>query len=279
MLFILGLSASHLIDYHVYMNQDLVSIITPTFNCGNFISEAIESVLSQTYKNWEMIISDDCSTDNTYEVIKPYLKSDSRIKYIKNEEHSGAAIARNNAMRAAQGRWIAFLDSDDVWHPDKIERQVAFMEKNNYAFSYHAYSEIDEDGKNLGVLVAGKHKVNKLDMYACCWPGCLTVMYDAWRIGLIQIANVKKNNDTAIWLKVVKKSKCYFLDENLAKYRRRSGSTTPTTLIDKIKWHYKLFRDAEDMNVVSSFILMIVNILGNSYKKIFYVKKSKIKSL
>jgi len=250
-----------------------VSIITPTYNCARFIEETIKSVQAQTFTDWEMIISDDCSTDNTKEVIAPYLASDSRIKYICNDKNSGAAITRNNALRIASGRWIAFLDSDDLWLPEKLEEQISFMETNDYAFTYHEYSEISEDGEDLGVTVSGIKKVGKFGMYACCWPGCLSVMYDQKKIGVIQINDIRKNNDTAMWLKVIKKSNCYLLKETLAKYRRRKGSITPPSIKDRILWHYRLFRDAEEMNKVSAFIWMIINIIGNSYKKVFYISR------
>ena len=250
-----------------------VSIITPTYNCARFIAQTIESVQAQTFTDWEMIISDDCSTDDTFKVIEPYLNSDARIKYICNDKNSGAAITRNNALRVAQGRWIAFLDSDDLWMPAKLEQQIAFMESNGYAFSYHEYEEISEAGEPLGVYVSGKRRVGKFDMFACCWPGCLAVMYDTTRIGLIQINDVRKNNDTAMWLKVVRKADCYLLKSNLARYRRRQGSITPPSITERILWHYRLFRDAEQMGVVGSAFWMCVNIVGNLYKKIFFVHK------
>ena len=121
--------------------NNLVSIIMPSYNTGRFISETIESVLVQTYSNWELIIVDDCSTDNTDEVVKNYL-SDDRIHYIKNEINSGAAVSRNRALREANGKWIAFLDSDDLWEPDKLNKQIAFMENNDYHFSYTNYIQI-----------------------------------------------------------------------------------------------------------------------------------------
>lgn len=255
--------------------NELVSIITPCYNSARFIGETIESIQAQTYQNWEMIISDDCSTDNTREVIAPYMEQDSRIKYICNEKNSGAAITRNNALRIAKGGWIAFLDSDDLWLPEKLEKQIAFMEENEYAFSYHEYTEISEEGHNLKTIVSGIKTVGKFGMYACCWPGCLSVMYNANKIGLIQINDIKKNNDTAMWLKVVKKAKCHLLKENLAFYRRRKGSITPPSITDRIIWHYKLFREAEEMGKVSAFIMTIINIIGNSYKKVFFVKTIK----
>ena len=250
----------------------LVSIITPTWNCVRFICETIRSIQAQTYTNWELIISDDCSTDNTNIIIRPYMDDDPRIKYICNEKNSGAAVTRNNALKVAQGKWIAFLDSDDLWLPEKLEKQVAFMAENGYAFSYHEYTEMTEEGKDLGVYVSGIKKVSKFDMYTCCWPGCLTVMYDAEKIGLVQIKDIKKNNDTAMWLKVVKKAPCYLLKENLARYRRRAVSITPKPLHKRIWAHYPLFHIAEDMNPIRATFWVIMNVFGNAYKKMFYVK-------
>ena len=254
-------------------NNGLVSIITPTWNCASFICETIRSIQAQTYRNWELIISDDCSADNTKKVIEPYLQEDNRIKYICNDKNSGAAITRNNALKLAQGKWIAFLDSDDLWLPEKLEKQVRFMVENGYSFSYHEYTEMTEDGKDLGVYVSGIRKVKKFNMYACCWPGCLAVMYDREKIGLIQINDVKKNNDTAMWLKVVQKAPCYLLKENLARYRRRANSITPKPLWQRIWAHYPLFRIAEEMNPITATFWTIMNVFGNAFKKMFYVKK------
>lgn len=254
-------------------SEELVSIITPTYNCARFIAETIECVLAQTYQNWEMLIVDDCSTDNTAQVVRQY--NDPRIKYHCLKQNSGAAVARNEALKMAKGRWIAFLDSDDLWTPNKLERQIEFMLANGYSFTYHEYEEIDERGRRLGVLISGKNRVHKFDMFACCWPGCLAVMYDSRRIGIIQIENVKKNNDTALWLKAIQKADCYLLKENLALYRRRKGSITPPDIKTKIKWHYTLFRLAEKMNPIAASFWMCINILGNSYKKLFYVKRIK----
>lgn len=257
-------------------NNGLVSIITPTWNCASFICETISSIQAQTYQNWELIISDDCSTDNTKKVIEPYLQEDFRIKYICNEKNSGAAITRNNALKVATGKWIAFLDSDDLWCPEKLEKQLAFMVENDYAFSYHEYTEMTEDGRDMGVYVSGINKVSKYAMYACCWPGCLAVMYDREKIGLVQINDVKKNNDTAMWLKVVRKAPCYLLKENLARYRRRANSITPKPLWQRIWAHYPLFRIAEEMNPFAATFWTLMNVFGNAFKKMFYVKKYKI---
>lgn len=255
----------------------LVSIITPTWACGKFICDTIRSVQAQTYTNWELLIQDDCSTDGTWLVVEPLAKMDPRIKYECNPQNSGAAITRNNALRRAKGRWIAFLDSDDLWLPNKLEKQLRFMVENNYAFTYHEYTEMMENGKDNGVYVSGIRKVNAFNMYACCWPGCLAVMYDAEKVGLIQIKDIRKNNDTAMWLKVVQKAPCYLLKENLARYRRRANSITPKPLWQRIWAHYPLFRVAEEMNPVAATFWTLMNVFGNAYKKIFYVKRYNVK--
>lgn len=259
------------------MAKDLVSIIMPTYICGRFIERSIKSVQAQTYQNWELIIVDDCSNDGTVGIVIDFFKTDKRISIYQNNSNSGAAVSRNTALRHAKGRWIAFLDSDDLWAPDKLEKQIRFMEENGYAFSYHEYVEIDEKDKELGVYVSGKEHVGKWDMFSCCWPGCLSVMYDASKIGLIQINDVKKNNDTAMWLKVIKKADCYLLKENLGKYRRRANSITPKPIWRRIWAHYPLFRIAEEMNPIAATFWVIMNVFGNAYKKFKYVKEYEVK--
>ncbi len=249
-----------------------VSIITPTYNCGRFIADTIECVITQTYTNWELIIVDDCSTDSTKAIITPYLDKDSRIRYFCNEKNSGAAITRNKALREAKGRWIAFLDSDDLWHPEKLERQLAFMQKYGYGFSYTNYCEIDEDSKELGVQISGPEHITKCGMFNYCWPGCLTVMYDASKVGLVQIADIKKNNDYAMWLKICKNVDCYLLEECLAKYRKRKGSISHHSYLELIKWHYALFRQAENQNFLLASVNTLRNLCFGVVKKIFYVK-------
>lgn len=256
-------------------NQDFVSIITPTYNCGQYIAETIECVLAQTYTNWELLIIDDHSADNTKKIVEEYQRYCPRIKYQCLTKNSGAAIARNTALRMATGRWIAFLDSDDLWLPQKLEKQIEFMEEYGFAFSYHGYSEIDEAGKPLGIEVGGISRVGRFAMYSCCWPGCLSVMYDRNVVGDIQIVPVAKNNDTAMWLKIVQKVPCHFLPKNLAKYRRRANSITPKPLCKRIWAHYPLFRVAERMNPIEASFWTVLNVLGNAYKKAFFVKKNR----
>ena len=158
----------------ILREENMVSIIMPSYNTASYIKESIQSVLNQTYTNWELIIVDDCSTDETEEVLATI--TDSRIKYFKNKENSGAAISRNKALREARGQWIAFLDSDDLWLPNKLEKQINFMKNNGYKFSYTNYEEIDMASNKTGVRITGPKKITKMGMYNYCWPGCLTVM-------------------------------------------------------------------------------------------------------
>lgn len=266
---------SRQIGYGGKLMNDMVSVIMPSYNTAEYIAESIQSVLNQTYTNWELIIVDDCSTDNTDETVEPYLR-DSRIFYLKNDKNSGAAVSRNRALREAKGKWIAFLDSDDLWLPEKLEKQIAFMENNGYHFSCTSYIEIDEESKPNGKCVTGPKRITKHGMYNYCWLGCLTVMYDAEYVGLIQIADIKKNNDYAMWLKVCKKADCYLLNQVLGEYRRgRAGSVSSHSIKTMIKWHYKLFREAEGQNIVFAIINTGRNMVFGFYKKKRYVKTGK----
>lgn len=250
----------------------LVSIIMPSYNTASFIKETIQSVLNQTYTKWELIIVDDCSTDNTDDVLETI--KDSRIRYFKNDKNSGAAVSRNKALREARGQWIAYLDSDDLWMPEKLEKQIRFMEANGYAFSYTNYEEIDVDSNKTGVKVSGPKRITKTGMFNYCWPGCLTVMFDASKIGIVQIHDIKKNNDYAMWLKICKKANCYLLDEFLAQYRKgRTGSVSTHSIKTMIGWHYKLFHEAEDMGMIESLYNTGRNLIFGFYKKKRYVKK------
>lgn len=252
--------------------EELVSIIMPSYNTGRFIADSIRCVLAQTYQNWELLIVDDCSTDDTCDVAAQF--TDKRIRLLKNEHNSGAALTRNRALREAKGRWIAFLDSDDLWDPEKLTKQVAFMERNGFHFSYTCYREIDENGKPNGVSVTGPKKVTKAGMFNYCWPGCLTVMYDARAVGLIQIADIKKNNDYAMWLKACKKADCYLLSEELASYRRgRAGSVSSHGYMTLIRWHYRLYRRAEGQNALCSAVNTCRNLGFGVLKKMMYVTK------
>lgn len=218
------------------MVDGLVSIIMPSWNTAKFIAESIQSVINQTYTNWELLIVDDCSTDKTDRVVEPFL-IDARIKYFKNEKNSGAALTRNRAMREAKGEWIAFLDSDDLWMPEKLERQIGFMQEHGHVLSFTEYEKIDEENQPLNIYVSGPDIVNRRKMYRYDYIGQLTMMYSAKHFGLIQIKDIKKNNDYAIRLQLYKKhgTQAHLLKENLAKYRVRKKSISHDKLSKKLK--------------------------------------------
>lgn len=234
------------------MKDGLVSIITPTYNCGKFIAETIETVLAQTYTNWEMIIVDDVSNDNTEEVVKQYMDKDERIKYKKLDENSGAAVARTTAMKLAEGQYMAFLDSDDLWTSDKLERQLAFMKQNGYAFSCTAYEQVDENGKSLERVIKTIEKTDYNRLLLDCPVGNSTVMYDVSKMGKFEVPNIRKRNDDALWLQMLKKEKYIWgMPDVLMKYRIRTNSISSNKL-SVIKYHWILYRDIEHLSVLRS---------------------------
>lgn len=232
----------------------LVSVIIPTYNCANYIIMSIDSVISQTVKDWEIQIIDDCSTDNTYEVLKPYLKKYPNIHYYCLPKNSGPAIARTEGIKKATGKYIAFLDSDDLWVPQKLEKQIDFMEKNGAVFSCTAYAQMDENGNNLHTVMIPPDKTNYKKCILLSNPiGNLTVMYDQEILGKFQVPVIKKRNDFALWLQILKKTDyCYGMKDVLSVYRLgRQGSVSHNKL-SQIKYHWQLYHIIEKHNIIRS---------------------------
>lgn len=265
--------AKNILDKKVAEKEKgLVSIVMPSYNTASYIEKAIQSVLNQTYENWELLIVDDFSSDDTLQILERY--KDARIRIFVNEQNKGAALSRNKALLEARGQWVAFLDSDDLWDRNKLTKQISFMEKNSYAFSYTNYEEINSEGNSTGIKVTGPKRITKTGMYNYCWPGCLTVMYDATKVGLIQIEDIKKNNDYAMWLKVCRKADCYLFDEYLGQYRKgRTGSVSTHNIKTMIGWHYKLYHEAEKLGILQSLFNTGRNLVFGFYKKKIYVKR------
>lgn len=205
----------------------LISIITPTYNSGKYIGETIKSVLSQTYENWELLIADDCSKDNTAYIVNEF--NDSRIKYLKLDKNVGAATARNTVLEKAKGKFIAFLDADDMWKPEKLERQLMFMLGNQAGFSFTSY-EILKNGRNKVVKVP--YKLNYNQFMKNTIIGTSTVMVNTDIVGEIRLANVRKDHDSMTWAKLLREGHlAYGLNESLAYYRKVEGSISS----DKLK--------------------------------------------
>lgn len=249
----------------------LVSIITPSYNSSKFISETISAVLNQTYTNWELIITDDCSTDNSIEIINKYVQQDSRIKLLKLDVNSGAGVCRNLSIEAAKGRYIAFCDSDDVWMPQKLEKQLAFMEKMDCALSYSSYMQMDEEGNESGIVVSNK-KITFTSMKRDCGIGCLTAIYDTHKVGKMYMSSIRKRQDWGLWLEILAKSKvAYGMKEPLAYYRLRKGSISNNKL-NLVKYNINVYRTILDFSLLKSYLYFIF-----MYMPSYIWKKIKIK--
>lgn len=249
------------------IQQTLVSIITPNYNCKNFIAQTIESVLSQTYTNWEMLIVDDCSTDGSYEVALEYASSDKRIKVIRNEKNCGAAVSRNKAIEISNGEFIAFLDSDDLWVPEKLEKQLLFMRENNCDFSFCEYEHIDEDNNSLHKIANVTKHLTYKKMMLHCWPGCLTVMYNQSFTGKVFAEDIKKNNDHALFLRVLKKChNAMGINEIMAQYRIRRGSISSKKSAI-IKYYIQVIHEFENQPLVFAWFCVFTHVLIKSTVK------------
>lgn len=232
--------------------QELVSIITANYNCEKFIDDTVTSVLNQTYQNWEMIIVDDESSDKSVEMIHKYVEKNSRIKLIQLKKNSGAAVARNRAIEAAKGRFIAFLDSDDLWTTDKLEKQISFMLNNNYDFTYTNYDLIDENSIRYGKTFIAKTESTYHDLLATCSIGCLTVIYDTKKLGKVYMPLILKRQDYGLWLKILKQiEKAYCLNESLAIYRIRNNSIS-SNKFKAASYQWKIYREIEKLSILKS---------------------------
>jgi teichuronic acid biosynthesis glycosyltransferase TuaG len=229
-----------------------VSIITPCHNSGKFISDTINSVLLQTFSDWEMLITDDCSTDNSVEIIERFVEKDNRIKLIKSDKNLGGAGARNLAIRQAQGKFIAFLDSDDIWEKEKLERQIIFMEKNNYAFSFSQYYIMDEQGNKTEKIIQVPKSIDYKHYLSNTIIGCLTVVIDREKTGNFEMPLIKSSHDMALWLLIMRRGfQAFGMQEILAGYRIVSNSNTAK------KWKaakdvWKVYRKYEKLSLLYS---------------------------
>lgn len=248
----------------------LVSIVTPAYNCASKIGDTIKTILQQTYSNWELLIVDDCSTDNTVDVVNEWIKKDSRIKLFCQEKNGGASLARNRAIMESSGKYIAFLDGDDMWLPEKLEKQVKFMSDNHYYFSYSPYYIID-DGESIDLSkLPIRSCPEQLDYYELLKMnriGCLTVMFDAEKVGRISIPKLDKRNDYALWLKALRQGiTAYRLNEPLAIYRSHQGISKGNKF-GFLKYHYQLFNEVLGYNKFVSCLLTIRNVIYYMYYK------------
>lgn len=269
---------------------DMVSIIMLSHGDATYVEETVRSILSQTYQNWELLFvakskdeTLDSISDLREEDIKKqieagkdlsassYRKSRIRSSFISDQE--AITPRRNLALREAKGRWLAFLDAGDVWEPTKLEKQIAFMKDHGYTFSYTQYGIIDKDSHDRGFVIGGKDRVTYQDMMKCCWPAYLTVMYDAEKVGRLQLRNLKGNNDYALWLIASEETDCYLLKENLAKLRTKWGLLGKFLLTNSIKWRYEVYRIEYRKNPVVACLMTMRNMWYGLVKWAKYVER------
>ena len=255
------------------MTNDLVSIIMLSHNRGQFVEESVRSILAQTYTNWELLFFDVNSEDDTASRMMPFMEQDARIHVSKMPCRSGTTSALNAALNAAKGRWMAFLKCGDTWEPEKLERQIAFMEANRYQFSYTTFLKHRKFLTNRQVEQSGPRRLTYKDMEKCCWPGDLTVIYDAEAVGQIQVEDFKHNNYYALWLKVSEKADCHLLPECLAKLRIPQSSIMEYLLTDKLNWRYRVYRWELGKNPFVAAWMTLRCLYYASLKRVRYVEK------
>lgn len=241
------------------MNQ-LVSIITPVYNSEKYLADTIASVQAQGYAHWEHILVDDCSTDNSKALIQSFQKKDPRIKYHRLTENGGAGVARNRAIELAQGQYIAFLDSDDQWYPEKLERQLQFMQRHGYHFTFTDYDMVDEAGQRLAKRIRCKPKVTYQSALYKNPIGCLTVIYSVDFFGKQFMPSIRKRQDYALWLHLLKKTDGYGLNECLASYRTGNASISANKF-DLLTYEWKIYREVEGLSWFQSAFYLVSAII------------------
>ena len=233
------------------MEENKVSIIIPVYNAEKFIGKTRESVLNQTYKNWEMLLFNDKSKDDSLKIIKKYSEKDERIKVIDSKENVGVVVARNKLIEIATGEFIAFLDADDYWREQKLEKQIKYMKEQNALISCTEYIRVTEDEKEINDIII-KEIITYEDMLKNNYLGCLTVVYNANKLGKRYFKEREKNEDYVLWLEIVKETKIIFgLKENLAFYRVLNNSRSSNKIkVAKDRW--EVYRKVERLSLFKS---------------------------
>lgn len=256
--------------------EHLVSIITPSYNSAAYIAEMIESILAQTYTNWELLITDDCSTDDSVKIIESYATKDSRIKLFRLASNSGAGIARNKSIEEARGRYIAFCDSDDLWKPQKLEKQVEFSRKNHYAFTFCQSEVIDCKGNIIG-FNKRKPKVTFNSTKIINYIGTSGVLLDTKEIGKFYMPPIRRRQDWVLWLSILKVTKnAYCLNEPLSAWRHGDSKSLSAKKSKLFKYHQTIYHQYLGYSTLTSYILFyFISLPCIIIKKIKYKRDSK----
>lgn len=227
-----------------------VSVIMPAYNCRKTLAESISSVKAQTFKDWELLVVDDCSSEPLADIIDSF--HDERIHYVRLLENSGVAKARNTGIALAKGRYIAFLDSDDLWLPEKLKKQMAFMQEHQYAFTYTWYSQFKESPEQPVRLVRTKESVDYKNLLKGNDIGCLTVMIDREQIPHIEMPP-DKHEDYITWLNILRqyKVRAYSLSEDLARYRISDNSISADKK-KSLQWTWDVYRKSQGLSIIKA---------------------------
>ncbi|MBC3229585.1 glycosyltransferase family 2 protein [Serratia fonticola] len=233
----------------------LVSIITPSYNSSKFLLQTYNSIKSQTHENWEWIVTDDCSTDTSMEILQEIAINDFRVKIASNSKNSGAAVARNNSLVRAKGDFIAFVDSDDLWDCDKLRKQISFMESSGVNFSFTAFRLLNENGHNLNknIDINNNDSFDYNDMLRKkATIGCSTVVLRRCAFEDISMPLIRTGQDYALWLKLLRQNhRAYLLPEALTSYRIVSNSISRNKF-KKAKRQWEIYRKIEKLSLLRS---------------------------
>lgn len=227
----------------------LVSIIMPTYNSEKTISAAINSVIAQDYQHWELLITDDKSSDDTSSILREFELVDPRINVVFNDVNLGAGFSRNQSIQRSKGKYIAFLDADDLWSEDKLKMQISFMEDNGYVFTFTSYQMFSSSGD--GKVINAPYSVTYNELLYGNVIGCLTAIYNAEVFGRQEMPLIRKRQDMGLWLALLAKcDKAYGLPNVLARYRTDSGMTQNKISVAKYQWEF--YRTVVNLNVFKS---------------------------
>jgi teichuronic acid biosynthesis glycosyltransferase TuaG len=250
----------------------MVSIITPVYNCEKFIKECIQSVLNQTFKDWELILIDDFSSDSSRSIINEYINLDSRIKAYYFDENVGAGITRNKGIEISTRRFIAFLDSDDYWQKDKLKIQIDFMIQKNIEFSYTNFFELDKKD-NVKKVILQPRSISYYTLLFNNYIKTLTAIYDTKRIGKVYMPSYRKRQDWGLWFNILEKTnKAYCLSQPLAYYRTSNSSLSKNKLL-LVKENFNFYKLFHKKNFLISCMMMILFLIFHFSFKMFFLKK------
>lgn len=262
------------------MYGELVSVIMPTHNSSKFLAASIDSILGQTYPHLELLITDDCSTDSTRELLESYAAKDPRVKVEYLTKNCGPAVARNKSIERAEGRYIAFCDSDDRWFPDKLEKQINHMDKHDCALCSSSYLICNEEGEIIGVNYAPSQLTLK-DMKRDNKIGCLTAIYDIKRLGhKYYMPAIRKRQDWALFLNILKDCQiCFSIKEPLAYYLQHRKGSVSSDKMSLVKYNVNVYETIFSYSKLKSWLYFIFLFLPSHFCKVLKVRRDSIKYL